>query len=284
MNHAESLTRQPGTIRIDADTALFYRDWGQGKPLVFLSGWTLNADMWNYQIASLVGAGMRCIAYDRRGHGRSSDPGSGYDYDTLADDLEGVLDALDLSDVTLVAHSFASGEVVRYLSRHGARRVSSVVLLSPASTPYLVKTADNPNGVDASLFTASLDEMMVSFPDWIERRAEAYFSPGTSRAVVQWTADMMLRASFCAAIVLNRVQTSTDFRRELSAIDIPVLILHGDCDASAPLEVTGRPTVAALPHATLKVYEGGTHGMYFNFATRVNEDIRAFVTATRNTR
>jgi non-heme chloroperoxidase len=276
MNHAEPLTRQPGTIRIDADTALSCRDWGHGKPLVFLAGWTLDADMWNYQAAPLAEAGMRCIAYDRRGHGRSSDPGGGYDYDTLADDLEAVLDALDLTGVTLVAHSFASGEAVRYLSRHGARRVAGVVLLSPASTPYLLKTADNPAGIDASLFQASLDEMRVSFPDWIERRGEAYFSPGTSRAAIEWTAAMMLRASFYGAIELSRVQASTDFRHELAAIDVPVLVLHGDCDASAPLELTGRPTAAALRHAVLKVYEGGTHGMYFNFAARVTEDIRAF--------
>lgn len=281
MSHADRLLRQPGTVRIDADTALFYRDWGHGKPLVFLSGWTLDSGMWNYQTLPLAAAGMRCIAYDRRGHGRSSDPGSGYDYDTLADDLEALLDALDLTGVTLVGHSFASGEIVRYLSRHGARRVAGIVLVSPASTPFLLKTADNPAGVDAALFAASLDEMMVSFPDWIERRAAGYFSPGTSRAVIQWTADMMLRTSFYGAVELARVQISTDFRRELAAIDVPALVLHGDCDASAPLEVTGRPTAAALRHAELKVYEGGTHGMYLNLASRVTEDIRAFVAGLR---
>ena len=270
--------RQPGYIRIDDDTALHYRDWGDGAPLVFLSGWTLNADMWNYQCAPLAAAGLRCVAYDRRGHGRSSDPGRGYDYDTLADDLEAVLAARDLARVTLVGHSFASGEIVRYLSRHGSRRVAGIVLVSPASTPYLLKTADNPDGLDASLFEASIDEMLTSFPDWISRRAEAYFSPGTSRTVIQWTADMMLGTSFCAAVQLPRVQMVTDFRRELAALDVPALVLHGDCDASAPLEITGRPTAAALERATLKVYEGGTHGMYFNHAARVNDDIRAFVT------
>ena len=275
----ESLsTRQPGYIRIDDDTALHYRDWGDGVPLVFLSGWTLNADMWNHQCALLAAAGFRCVAYDRRGHGRSSDPGRGYDYDTLADDLEAVLDARGLACVTLVGHSFASGEIVRYLSRHGSRRVAGIVLLSPASTPCLLKSADNPGGLDANLFEASLEEMLESFPNWIERRAQAYFSPGTSRTTIQWTADMMLGASFFAAAQLCRVQVQTDFRRELAAIDVPALVLHGDCDASAPLEITGRPTAAALARATLKVYEGGTHGMYFNQAARVNEDIRAFVT------
>jgi len=270
--------RQPGYIRIDDDTALHFSDWGDGAPLVFLSGWTLDADMWNYQRAPLARAGFRCVAYDRRGHGRSSDPGRGYDYDTLADDLEAVLDARGLARVTLVGHSFASGEIVRYLSRHGSRRVAGIVLVSPASTPYLLKTADNPAGLDASLFEASIAEMCASFPDWIERRAEAYFSPGTSRTAIQWTADMMLRTSFFAATQLPRVQMVTDFRRELAAIDVPALVLHGDCDASAPLAITGAPTAAALARATLRVYEGGTHGMYFNHAARVTEDIRAFVT------
>ncbi|WP_069261391.1 alpha/beta fold hydrolase [Paraburkholderia nodosa] len=269
--------RQPGYIRIDDDTALHYRDWGDGAPLVFLSGWTLNADMWNYQCAPLAAAGFRCVTYDRRGHGRSSDPGRGYDYDTLADDLEAVLAARGLERATLVGHSFASGEIVRYLSRYGSRRVAGIVLLSPASTPCLLKTADNPGGLDASLFEASIEEMLTSFPDWISRRAEAYFSPGTSHAVIQWTADMMLNASLYGAAQLSRVQMVTDFRRELAAIDVPALVLHGDCDASAPLEITGRPTAAALEHATLKVYEGGTHGMYFNHAARVNDDIREFV-------
>lgn len=271
------LSTHPGFIRADRDTLLFCREWGSGTPLVFLSGWTLNADMWNYQMLPLANEGLRCIAYDRRGHGRSSDPGRGYDYDTLADDLEAVLDALDLTGVTLVGHSFASGEIVRYLSRHGDARVAGVVLLSPASTPFLTKTADNPSGVDAGIFEASLNELQVSFPAWIERRADAYFSPGTSRAAIGWTTSMMLGASLFAAVALNRVQTRTDFRRELAAIDVPVLVLHGDSDASAPIEVTGRPTASALRHATLKVYEGGTHGMYLNHADRVNRDIREFV-------
>lgn len=281
MNPHSRLATLPGFIRANDDTALHYRDWGAGTPLVFLSGWTLNADMWAYQSVPLAQEGFRCVAYDRRGHGRSSDPGCGYDYDTLADDLEAVLDALDLSGVTLVGHSFASGEIVRYLSRHGARRVTGIVLLSPASTPYLLRTADNPNGLDASLFEASLDEILISFPDWIERRAQAYFESGTSRAAIQWTADMMLRASFYAAVQLNRIQTSTDFRRELARIDVPALVLHGDSDASAPLELTGRPTAERLARASLKVYEGGTHGMYLNQAARVNADIAAFARLCR---
>ena len=132
-------------------TQLFYRDWGSGAPLVFISGWALTSDCWGYQMAPLSDSGLRCIAYDRRGHGRSSDPGRGFDYDTLADDLAAVLDALDLKNVTLVAHSMAGGEAVRYLSRHGSKRVARVALIG-ATLPFLTKTADNPDGIDPAVF------------------------------------------------------------------------------------------------------------------------------------
>ena len=144
--------RTPSFIEARDGTSLFYRDWGTGKPLVFLSGWTLSTEMWTHQMVPLSERGLRCIAYDRRGHGRSSDPGRGYDYDTLADDLAAVLEALELRDVTLVGHSMASGELVRYLTRHGAERVSGLVFLAPAATPFLLKTADHPQGVDGAVF------------------------------------------------------------------------------------------------------------------------------------
>ena len=131
--------------------SLFYKDWGAGKPIVFIAGWTLNSDAWQYQMISLVSHGLRCIAYDRRGHGRSSQPGQGYDYDTLADDLAALIERLDLREVSLVGHSMAGGEIVRYLSRHGGRRIARAVLLA-VTLPFPLKTADNPDGVDKSLF------------------------------------------------------------------------------------------------------------------------------------
>jgi non-heme chloroperoxidase len=128
---------------------LAYTDWGSGKPVVFIHAWALPSPMWDYQIGALSQAGLRCIAYDRRGHGRSSKPGSGYDCDTLADDLAALLTQLDLHEVTLVSHSFGSGEVVRYLSRHGAGRIGKIVLIAPAALPFVMKTSDNPNGIAA---------------------------------------------------------------------------------------------------------------------------------------
>src|SRR5215470_1599351 len=143
-------TRTPFIVTRDG-ASLFYKDWGKGEPVLFVHSWALNSDMWQYQMVHLAGQGLRCVAYDSRGHGRSSDPGQGYDYDTLADDIAAVIEQLDLREVTLVAHSMGGGEVVRYLSRHGARRIARAVLVAP-STPFILKTADNPEGVDRSVF------------------------------------------------------------------------------------------------------------------------------------
>jgi pimeloyl-ACP methyl ester carboxylesterase len=255
---------------------LFYRDWGSGRPLVFLAGWTLNADMWAYQMRPLAEHGFRCIAYDRRAHGRSSDPGSGFDFDTLADDLEAVLTALELTGVTLIAHSFASGEAVRYLTRHGSGRVARIVLVAPAAVPYLLQTPDNPCGIPPQAFEQVRGAFSRDFAGWAEANAGPYFVPGTPRAVVDWTIHMMTQTSLMAAVELNRIQTTTDFRQELTRIDRPTLIVHGDRDASAPLEITARPAAALIPGARLIVYEGGPHGLYFTHQERLNRDLAAF--------
>jgi non-heme chloroperoxidase len=271
------LTDDPNIIRTADHTRLFYRDWGHGTPLVFLSGWTLNSGMWAYQMEPLSRLGCRCIAYDRRGHGRSSDPGRGYDFDTLADDLDSVLSTLDLSNVTLVAHSIASGEAVRYLTRHGSARVARIAFIAPAATPYLLKTEDNPNGIDAALFEQGRAALSRSFPDWIEANAAPYFGPGVSRAPLDWTIRMMLQTSHQAMLELAHVQTITDFRAELARVRVPSLVVHGDRDASAPLELTGRPTAALIAGASLNVYEGAGHGLYFTHAEKLNQDLLAFL-------
>ena len=274
---APYLTDEPNTLRTADRTRLFYRDWGHGTPLVFLSGWTLNSDMWAYQMEPLSRLGCRCIAYDRRGHGRSSDPGRGYDFDTLADDLDSVLSTLDLSNVTLVAHSIASGEAVRYLTRHGSARVARIAFIAPAATPYLLKTEDNPNGIDGALFEQGRAALSRSFPDWIEANAAPYFGPGVSRAPLDWTIRMMLQTSHQAMLELAHVQTITDFRAELARVRVPSLVVHGDRDASAPLELTGRPTAALIAGASLNVYEGAGHGLYFTHAEKLNQDLLAFL-------
>jgi non-heme chloroperoxidase len=269
----------PNYIAAPDGTALFYRDWGAGKPLLFLSGWTLNSDMWAYQMEPLSRLGFRCIAYDRRAHGRSSDPGRGFDFDTLANDLATLVEKLDLERLTLVGHSFASGEIVRYLTRNGSSRIDGIVFVAPASIPFLLKTPDNPIGIEAAIFDQIRQAFARDFPRWAEEQAEPYFTPGTPRAAIDWTIQMMLKTSLLAAVELNRMQTSTDFRGELSRIDRPTLILHGDRDASAPIELTGRPAANLISGARLEVYEGGPHGLYYTHAARLNSDIAQFAAA-----
>lgn len=257
-------------------TSLFYKDWGKGKPVVFVHSWALNSDMWQYQMIHLAGQGLRCVAHDSRGHGRSSDPGHGYNYDTLADDLAAVIEQLNLREVTLVGHSMGGGEVVRYLSRHGARRIARAVLVAP-STPFILKTADNPDGVDKSVFEQLRATWSRDFPKWLADNARPFFTPETSPEMVQWGVRMCLQASLKALLDCNRADTETDFRAELPKITVPTLIIHGDADVSTPLELTGRKTARLIPGSQLKVYEGAPHGLMFTHMDRFNHDLLAFI-------
>jgi non-heme chloroperoxidase len=256
-------------------TQLFYRDWGTGTPLVLMSGWALTSDCWGYQMAPLSES-TRCIAYDRRGHGRSSDPGRGFDADTLADDLAAVLDALDLKNVTLVAHSMAGGEAVRYLSRYGPQRVGRIALIS-ATLPFMTKTADNPDGIDPAVFENGRRNVLLrDFPKALRDNMRPFGVAETSDAMLDWISGLMLRCSMKALVECNRALTSTDFRPDLAKVDVPTLIVHGDKDVSAPLAITGRKTAALLPQATVKIYEGAPHGLFLTHAERLNKDLLEF--------
>jgi pimeloyl-ACP methyl ester carboxylesterase len=271
---------QPGPyVRTRDGTMLFYKDWGSGKPVVFLHAWALPSDMWDYQMVSMSEQGLRCVAYDRRGHGRSSVPAGGYDYDTLADDLATMLDRLDLKEVTLVGYSMASGEMVRYLTRHGAARIARLAFIAPAATPFLLKTADNPNGIPAEKFEYFRRNMLMrDYPKWLEDNRKPFFTAETSPQVQDWVRGLMLTTSLKAAVECNRSSTSTDFRAELPKIRLPALVIHGDIDASAPLALTGRQTAALIPGAELKVYEGAPHGLFVTHKERLTADLLAFAT------
>jgi pimeloyl-ACP methyl ester carboxylesterase len=259
-------------------TRLFIRDWGRGKPVLFVHAWALNADQWDYQAAFLLDRDFRCISYDTRGHSRSGQPGHGYDYDTLADDLGSVIETLDLHDVTLVGHSMGCSEIIRYLTRHGSGRVSRVVLLAPM-TPLLLKTADNPEGIDASMFEAVRATWRKDFPKWLADNADPFFVPETSPGMKDWVLHMMYRTPLPVLIECNKAVVGTDFRAELTKIDVPVLLIQGDKDASAPLPLTGQRTAALIPGVVFKVYEGAPHGLFVTHMERVNEDILAFIEA-----
>jgi non-heme chloroperoxidase len=268
-------------IQTRDDVSIFVRDWGEGQPVVFCSAWALSSVAWQYQMISVVDSGRRAIAYDRRGHGRSDDPGRGYDYDTLAEDLASVLEGLDLRDVTLVAHSMASGEAVRYLTRHGAERVIRLVLLAP-TTPYLLKVADNAAGIDGAFFAQRRDEWRQDFAQWILENEPAYFGHGlpgcdVSRLLRDSAKADMLATTLQAAIEFQRFAVETDFRQELAMLTVPTLIVQGDADSSAPLRLTGKRTAELIPNSDLLVYEGAPHGLYFTHRERLNRDLLAFL-------
>lgn len=259
-------------------TSLFYAEWGTGEPVVFAHSWGLNSDMWNYQVPDLVDAGCRCVVYDRRGHGRSDRPGHGYDCDTLADDLAALIEQLDLRDVTLVAHSFGSKEAVRYLSRHGSSRVARVVLLAP-TTPYLLLTDDNPRGVDRAFFEATATAQRRDVGQWCTDNAPPFFGADTwvSSATLDWTLRMIVDTPLQVLLDTFWANVETDSREDLRRLPVPTLVLHGDADASAPLDLTGRPTADLLPDGELKVYPNTGHGLYVSEHDRVNADVLAFM-------
>jgi non-heme chloroperoxidase len=256
-------------------TALFYRDWGTGKPMVFVAGAGVPSAMWAYQMVPLARAGFRCVAFDRRGHGRSSDPGRGYDFDTLSNDLAAVIETLDLRDVTLVGHSMGCGEVVRYLTRHGSARVARAALIAP-TTPFLLKTADNPHAVEKDVFEKLRAGWLLDYPKWLAENARPFVVPETSKAIIQWCIDLMLQTSLQAVVECNVAVTETDFRRELPRIDKPVLVVHGTVDQSAPIELTGRPTAELIHGSELQVYEGAPHGLFLTHIERLNGDLLRF--------
>lgn len=256
-------------------TRLFHRDWGRGKPILFVAGWSLSSEMWTYQSVPLVERGLRCVAFDRRGHGRSDEPGRGYDYDTLADDIAAVLDRLDLRDVTLVAHSFGGGEAVRYLTRHGTGRIKRLALIAPC-TPYLVKAVDNPGGVDPRAFEQLRAVIARDYPKWMDDNEEPFVVPATSKGTRAWLKGLMLQCSVHALIECNKVMTRTDLRPEVRAITIPTEVIHGDIDRSFPVELTGRPTAALIAGARLNVVEGAPHAILVTHAERLNADLERF--------
>jgi pimeloyl-ACP methyl ester carboxylesterase len=278
---AASIERPCGRDHIAAadGTRLAFTDWGEGKPVVFIHAWALPSPMWDYQLGPLAQQGLRCIAYDRRGHGHSSVPKQGYDCDTLADDLAMLLNELDLSEVTLVGYSFGAGEIVRYLTRHGTRRIAKAALIAPAATPFVMKTADNPNGIPSEALEMVRAAIQQDFPKWLQDGKKPFFVADTSPGLQDWILQLMLTTPLRVAIECNRIMTSTDFRAELPRISVPTLIVHGDNDASAPIDLTGRPTAALIPKAQLKVYEGAPHGLFLTHKDRLNADLLDFIKA-----
>jgi pimeloyl-ACP methyl ester carboxylesterase len=254
---------------------LYWREWGAGAPVLFLSSLGCGSRMWDYQMAAFAEEGFRCIGFDRRGHGRSDEPASGYDFDTFADDVAALANGLDLSGLTLIAYSMAAGEAVRYLTRHGSKRVARLILLAPA-TPMLIKAHDNPNGAPMEGFEALWAEWRRDYPKWVADNAAPFFIPETSPAMMRWGVDL-LQTSLPINLACSRAMVQADFRAEMGRIDVPTLIVHGDRDRSMPIEMTGKPSAELIPGCRLLVYRGAPHGLMFTHMDQLHADLSAFM-------
>jgi non-heme chloroperoxidase len=269
------------TITVSDGTQVYYKDWGQGQPVVFSHGWPLSADAWEDQMVFLGGRGYRCIAHDRRGHGRSSQPWNGNEMDTYADDLAALVESLDLQDAIHVGHSTGGGEVARYIGRHGTKRVAKAVLIG-AVTPLMLKTAANPGGLPIDAFDGIRAGVMadrsqffkdLTVPFYGANRPGAKVSQGVRDAF--WMQGMM--AGFKGVIDCIKAFSETDFTEDLKTIDVPTLIMHGDDDQIVPIGASAMQAAKLVKGSTLKVYPGFSHGMCTVNKDQINADLLAFI-------
>jgi non-heme chloroperoxidase len=260
---------------------LFYKDWGSGQPVVFSHGWPLSADAWEDQMLFLGAHGYRCIAHDRRGHGRSSQPWDGNDMDTYAADLAALVDALDLKDAIHVGHSTGGGEVARYIGRFGTKRVAKAVLIG-AVTPLMLKTAANPGGLPMEVFDEIRAGVRADRSQFFKDLTTPFYGANRPGAKVSqglrdsfWLQGMM--AGFKGVFDCIKAFSETDFTKDLEKFDVPTLILHGDDDQIVPIAASALLASKIVKSATLKIYPGAPHGMCSTLKDQVNEDLLAFI-------
>ncbi len=269
------------TITVKDGTRIYFKDWGTGQPVVFSHGWPLNADAWDAQMLFLAQLGYRVIAHDRRGHGRSGQSRGGNDLNTYADDLAQLLDELKLTDAVLVGHSTGGGEVVRYIGRHGDRRLSRLVLIG-AITPTLLSSDKNPNGIPFSAFNDVRTAVTEDRSEFLKNLSLPFFGYNKPGAMVSegvrdefWRQGM--RASIDATYDCIKAQSEADLTEDLRKINVPTLILHGEQDQLVPYADTAMLTAKIIRRATLKIYPGAPHGITVTLAEQVNQDLLAFL-------
>jgi non-heme chloroperoxidase len=269
------------TITTKDGTQIYYKDWGQGQPVVFSHGWPLSADAWDAQMLFLSSHGYRTIAHDRRGHGRSGQPWNGNDMDTYADDLAALIEKLDLKNIVLVGHSTGGGEVAHYVGRHGNARVAKIVLIG-AVPPIMVKTANNPGGLPIEVFNDIRAKTLADRSQFFKDLSGPFF--GANRPDTKATQGM--RDSFWLQGMLGSLKgqydcikefSEVDYTPDLKKIDVPALVIHGDDDQIVPIDDAGRLSAKIIKHATLKVYPGAPHGLTATHQEQVNKDLLDFI-------
>lgn len=268
-----SITTQDGT-------QIYYKDWGSGQPVVFSHGWPLNADAWEDQMVFLSERGYRCIAHDRRGHGRSSQPWNGNDMDTYADDLATLVETLDLKNAIHVGHSTGGGEVARYIGRHGTKRVAKTVLIGSV-TPLMLKTAANKDGLPIEVFNGIRANVLADRSQFFKDLTTPFY--GANRPNVKISQGLRdsfwlqgMQAGFKGVIDCIKAFSETDFTKDLEKFNVPTLILHGDDDQIVPIGASAMLSSKLIKGATLKIYPEASHGMCSTLKGKVNEDLLAF--------
>jgi len=273
------------TITTRDGVSLYVKDWGRGRPVVLLHGWPLSADTYDDLGMALANAGMRAIAYDRRGFGRSDQPWGGYDYDTMATDLADVLEKTGARGAALVGFSMGGGEVVRYLSRFRDHSVTQAVLIGSV-VPYMLQRPDNPKGVPQAVFDQMAQGIAADRAKFWAAFFPQFYGSGLLRAkvsdeVIEWSRAVAMQASLKATLDCATAFSTTDFRSDLKAVTVPTLIIHGTADATVPIDVSSRQAAAGIAGSVLKEYDGGPHGLLASHPAEIRDDVLAFLQAGR---
>lgn len=266
-------------------TKIFFRDMGEGTPVILIHGWPLNSDMFEYQTLDLLRKGFRVITYDRRGFGFSDRSAMDYDYNTFADDLAAVIDQLQLTKVSLVGFSMGGGEIARYLSRYGSNKIASVALISSV-VPYLLKDGSNPDGVDAQQFQQMISQIEEDRPAFLTDFTKQFFGENivkhpVSQETKMWSFNMAMAAGLKGTIECVTAFGYTDFREDMKAFDIPTLIIHGSADKTVPSKTAGEQAAKMIKGAQLKIYDGAPHGLFITHKQQLNQDLYGFLDTNR---